>query len=1183
MSTKSFRLLVLLALIASLSLGGGNALARENPINANALPPCTDPLGCVELGPTDPIHIAYALALTGPNADLGTDERNGAQIAIDDAGGQILGHNIQFDGQDSLCTFAGGEAAGTILAADSSIVAVLGTTCSGEARGAMPLLSTAGFSMVSPSNTQSELTEAGNPLNYAGYLRVSWADKDQGTTAAQYAWSILGATTAATIQDESAYSDKLQDAFVTKFTALGGTVVNQETINSTDTNMSAKLNSIAANNPGVIFFPVYMPAGGYIINQARAITGLKTTPLLSSDSMFDNNVVTATGANVEGFKVVNPDMSRYGYTYFTDFLPDYQTKFGSAPIHVWHGYGYDAFNVIKKAIEAVAIVDTDGSIQIGRQALRTALYGTANFTGLTGNLTCNATGDCADTHFGVHEYHTSQFPPTYVWPKRVGLVTDQAGIQDQSFNYMAHQGLLRANANLNVDGVLYHSAGGDYHQALQTCADAPNDLCFAVGFAMATAAPEGATNNAGTTFAILDYSYDTPPTNLRGIVFNEKQVGYLAGVLAAKMTASNDVGVVAGMQIPPVVRFVDGYRNGAQCTGPVDVLVNYTGTFGDPTVGAAAAADMLSRGADVIFAAAGVTGNGAILHSAQNGGWSIGVDTDQYLTVFGNGTVSGSDKLLSSAMKRLDNAVFQTIQSLLAGSFSNATISFGLSNNGVGLAPYHETNAVIPQTVKDHINAVKAGIISGAVNIDYPCRPRFHAEIVENRVNGMDWLPFINVTLDINDPANGPGVDYHAVKATDAQGSVMFDTLGTVHVDEGVQVTMTGGSIVKIHTVTNMIVTNVDPLNDTVSGTGTPGASLSIQHCDIPGCSWRRTVTVQPDHTWSVDFSIPGGPTPEEQNLLDIVPGMEGEALQGDNDNDISDYLWLVPANFNKVNPPNSSNNRPLSLNLTWQASPGAASYQYCYDTTNNNACSNWINVGQATHATLTNLLPNKIYYWQVRASAYGTSTYANIVPTAFWSFKTKALPLDIKSTDVHDGWILESTETSLVGGTMDASDNIFRLGDEKGNKQYRAILSFNTAGLPDNAVVTKATLKIKVSGALVGNNNPFAWGQGLKSDVCKGSFGGNALQLSDFNFFNATNCKLLAGTFGNTPTAGWYSVNIVNAAWNKINKTGLTQFRLRFAKDDNDDGAADYWRFFSGNHTTASFKPTFLIEYYVP
>ncbi len=446
-----------------------------------------------------------------------------------------------------------------------------------------------------------------------------------------------------------------------------------------------------------------------------------------------------------------------------------------------------------------------------------------------------------------------------VLPK-VGLVTDADGVADLSFNYMANQGLLRADTEGLVDGTLYESTNSsEYASLLEQCVTDGNELCFAVGGSMGSIVETIAGENPGTKFAILDVSYDTPPSNLRGILFNEKQAGYLAGVLAAEMTSSNDVGVVAGMYIPPVISFVEGYRNGAQCTGHVDVLTNYTGTFVDPAVGAAAAADMLSRGADVIFGAAGQTGNGAILYSAQNGGWSIGVDTDQYLTVFGNGTVSGSDKLLSSAMKRLDNAVYQTIGDVLAGTFSSSTVVYGLAEDGVGLAPFHETDTVIPQSAKDHLDVVKAGIISGAIDIDYPCQPRFHAEIVENDVFGVDWLPFINVTLTINDPTNGPGVDFNDTKTTNSGGFVMFNDLGGLALAAGMEVSMTGGSITKTHTITNLVALNVDPLTDTVSGTGDPGANLNIQHCDLTGCSWRRFTTVQPDNSWSVDFSVPGG------------------------------------------------------------------------------------------------------------------------------------------------------------------------------------------------------------------------------------------------------------------------------------------------------------------------------------
>jgi hypothetical protein len=190
------------------------------------------------------------------------------------------------------------------------------------------------------------------------------------------------------------------------------------------------------------------------------------------------------------------------------------------------------------------------------------------------------------------------------------------------------------------------------------------------------------------------------------------------------------------------------------------------------------------------------------------------------------------------------------------------------------------------------------------------------------------------------------------------------------------------------------------------------------------------------------------------------------------------------------------------------------------------------------------------------------------------------------KSQGIYDGWILESTEVSNIGGTLSSAATTFNLGDSAADKQYRTILSFNTGrNLPDTAVITKVTLKIKrpTTGFLVGNNNPFTWGLGLKADVCKNFFGTTvALQLADFNYNNATNCKLLAGSFGNAPTASWYSANILNTAFAKINKTGLTQFRLRFSKDDNDDGLADYFKFFSGNAGTAS-RPQLIIQYYVP
>jgi len=186
---------------------------------------------------------------------------------------------------------------------------------------------------------------------------------------------------------------------------------------------------------------------------------------------------------------------------------------------------------------------------------------------------------------------------------------------------------------------------------------------------------------------------------------------------------------------------------------------------------------------------------------------------------------------------------------------------------------------------------------------------------------------------------------------------------------------------------------------------------------------------------------------------------------------------------------------------------------------------------------------------------------------------------LTLKSTAAPDGWILESGENSNVGGTLSATATTFNLGDNAARKQYRGILHFNTSSLPNNAVITKATLKIKKQG-LVGTD-PFTTHGNILVDVRKGAFGGsNALQLTDFQ---AAASKNAAGTIKNTPSSGWYSLTFNSSAFTFINLTGVTQFRLRFAIDDNNDNGADYLKFYSGNYSIISLHPLLVIEYYVP
>jgi basic membrane protein A len=305
----------------------------------------------------------------------------------------------------------------------------------------------------------------------------------------------------------------------------------------------------------------------------------------------------------------------------------------------------------------------------------------------------------------------------------VGLVADGPEVHDGSFNELCYAGLQRAETDLGVTGDVYTSSTpADYEPQLQQCVDDGNDLCISVGFAMADATWNMAQANPGTAFAIADVSWEEYPGNLRGIVFASEEAAYLAGTLAGLMTESDVLGDIGGMPIEPVDAFLFGYRNGARCANPnVRVLIDYTFDFVNPEVGAQKAQEMISQGADVIFAPAGGAGIGAVLTVTQSSVWGIGVDSDWYLSVFENGAVDGADKLLTSALKRMDNAVYQTIDDVLGATFASGTALYDLAGEGVGLAPFHDADPEVPQAVRDALADVEQGIKDGSIDVDDPC------------------------------------------------------------------------------------------------------------------------------------------------------------------------------------------------------------------------------------------------------------------------------------------------------------------------------------------------------------------------------------------------------------------------------------------------------------------------------
>jgi branched-chain amino acid transport system substrate-binding protein len=387
---------------------------------------CTDAIGCVDIAPDEPIHIAYMLTISGATAFLGEDSKGAVEIAIDDRSGKLLDHDILLTGEDSLCSAEGGQTAATKVAADPTVLGIIGTNCSSAATAAMDTVSGAGLVMLSPSNTAPALTIEGETYK-PGYFRICHTDLFQGAVAAEFVYNELSAKTAATIHDGSPYADQLQQVFSDRFKELGGTITFQGAVNVGDTDMRTILTSVAADAPDVLYFPIFEPEGPFIVAQSSEIAGLENTILMGADGLLADSFPENAGPNAVGMYLSGPYVSGASYD---AFLAKWQTKFGGVPPSGFHAFAYDGTNILLAAIEQVAVVDSDGTVHIGRQALRDAIKATKDYTGLTGKLDCSdkvfagvgtSKGDCATGEaLGVFkisaaEVNDGAWPPEVVY------------------------------------------------------------------------------------------------------------------------------------------------------------------------------------------------------------------------------------------------------------------------------------------------------------------------------------------------------------------------------------------------------------------------------------------------------------------------------------------------------------------------------------------------------------------------------------------------------------------------------------------------------------------------------------------------------------------------------------------------------------------------------------------------
>jgi branched-chain amino acid transport system substrate-binding protein len=387
-----------------------------------------DELGCVEVGPDDPIVIGAMLSVSGATSFYGEDSLGGIELAALGRDGMLLGRDITLVVEDELCSAEGGQAAAQRIAADETIVGVIGTTCSGAAQGAMPIISEAGMVMISSSNTSPALTnddsEAGGTY-LPGYFRTAHNDLFQGAMGAQFAVEVLKAGAVATIHDGDPYTEGLAVVMANTFAGLNGEVVFQGAVSKGDTDMTAILTEIAASGPDVVYLPVFVPESEFLVSQAANTPGLEEAVLMTADGSFSKTFAQNAGTGAIGMIVTGPHVAGEAYDAFLELWAEEQPGGTEAPPSGFHAHAYDAANILMDAVEAVAKEGDDGTVVIGRQALRDAIASVENYQGLTGQLTCQEDspfkGDCATgTALAIFEITEAQvnegeWPPPIVW------------------------------------------------------------------------------------------------------------------------------------------------------------------------------------------------------------------------------------------------------------------------------------------------------------------------------------------------------------------------------------------------------------------------------------------------------------------------------------------------------------------------------------------------------------------------------------------------------------------------------------------------------------------------------------------------------------------------------------------------------------------------------------------------
>ena len=367
----------------------------ETPTSPPTMPPTITPTfspDTLTFEAGAPLKIGYLLWESDP---IGLDAKRGIEIAIQNIGGELLGHPIELTGFDDECSELAGQRGAQILGLDDGVVGIVGPSCSSAAFKAAPIISDQNKVLISPSTSHPELTatDARTP----GFFRTAQNDLVQMNSVAQYAFDQLGGRRMASIHEDVKRQKFRSEHLCQSFTALGGECVLEKPLSSDATYMAPVINNILSAKPDVIHLTHFSPkVAAAFIAEVKETAGLENIPIFVFEGLNTPDFLREAGDNAVGVYVTTTNWDYDQNTdAYQDFLTTYREKYGEEPLTVFHGYAFDAASLLLGAISRVAVQAEDGSLRIDPLAVRDAIYSLVEFPGLTGPLTCSPSGDCA--------------------------------------------------------------------------------------------------------------------------------------------------------------------------------------------------------------------------------------------------------------------------------------------------------------------------------------------------------------------------------------------------------------------------------------------------------------------------------------------------------------------------------------------------------------------------------------------------------------------------------------------------------------------------------------------------------------------------------------------------------------------------------------------------------------------